>query len=214
MKQPNSRTLSVLTERKHEEKSGALYFDYLFYIDFEASMAEPRAQNALGHLQLADLIRSLTRDVAIKVIDLEEAMSRQFEKEWMNELDGLGDVYKQGVADFIQFAIAEQPLLDHGPCPCRECRNGKSFVFDTISRHLISQPRPSASQPSSVLASHASRPSTSVSHPSQPSATCKNQKNVRKLPILIDIDGVVVGDNASGWNTFVFGSLIRAQIPA
>ncbi|KDO54685.1 hypothetical protein CISIN_1g0167021mg, partial [Citrus sinensis] len=27
------------------------YFDYLFYIDFEASMADPRAQNALGHLQ-------------------------------------------------------------------------------------------------------------------------------------------------------------------
>nr|GMD33505.1 arogenate dehydratase/prephenate dehydratase 1, chloroplastic-like isoform X1 [Ipomoea batatas]GMD33507.1 arogenate dehydratase/prephenate dehydratase 1, chloroplastic-like isoform X1 [Ipomoea batatas]GMD38476.1 arogenate dehydratase/prephenate dehydratase 1, chloroplastic-like isoform X1 [Ipomoea batatas] len=31
----------------------AKYFDYLFYIDFEASMAEPRAQNALGHLQRA-----------------------------------------------------------------------------------------------------------------------------------------------------------------
>uniref|UniRef100_A0A5B7C139 Uncharacterized protein n=1 Tax=Davidia involucrata TaxID=16924 RepID=A0A5B7C139_DAVIN len=29
----------------------AKYFDYLFYIDFEASMVEPRAQNALGHLQ-------------------------------------------------------------------------------------------------------------------------------------------------------------------
>ncbi|KAK0589971.1 hypothetical protein LWI29_020827 [Acer saccharum] len=29
----------------------AKYFDYLFYIDFEASMAEPRAQSALGHLQ-------------------------------------------------------------------------------------------------------------------------------------------------------------------
>ncbi|XP_027341556.1 arogenate dehydratase/prephenate dehydratase 1, chloroplastic-like [Abrus precatorius] len=27
------------------------YFDYLFYIDFEASMTEPRAQTALGHLQ-------------------------------------------------------------------------------------------------------------------------------------------------------------------
>ncbi|XAR55376.1 Arogenate dehydratase [Bertholletia excelsa] len=27
------------------------YFDYLFYIDFEASMAETRAQNALRHLQ-------------------------------------------------------------------------------------------------------------------------------------------------------------------
>ncbi|XP_044503342.1 arogenate dehydratase/prephenate dehydratase 1, chloroplastic-like [Mangifera indica] len=29
----------------------AKYFDYLFFIDFEASMAEPRAQSALGHLQ-------------------------------------------------------------------------------------------------------------------------------------------------------------------
>ncbi|XP_030460451.1 arogenate dehydratase/prephenate dehydratase 1, chloroplastic-like isoform X1 [Syzygium oleosum] len=29
----------------------AKYFDYLFYIDFEASMADTRAQNALGHLQ-------------------------------------------------------------------------------------------------------------------------------------------------------------------
>ncbi|XP_022716118.1 arogenate dehydratase/prephenate dehydratase 1, chloroplastic [Durio zibethinus] len=32
-------------------KGSAKYFDYLFYIDFEASMAETRAQNALGHLQ-------------------------------------------------------------------------------------------------------------------------------------------------------------------
>ncbi|XP_024401444.1 arogenate dehydratase/prephenate dehydratase 6, chloroplastic isoform X1 [Physcomitrium patens] len=29
----------------------AKYFDYLFYVDFEASMADVRAQNALGHLQ-------------------------------------------------------------------------------------------------------------------------------------------------------------------
>lgn len=29
----------------------AKYFDYLFYIDFEASMADPRAQYALGNLQ-------------------------------------------------------------------------------------------------------------------------------------------------------------------
>ncbi|KAI9094163.1 hypothetical protein K1719_026745 [Acacia pycnantha] len=35
-------------------------FDYLFYIDFEASMAEPRAQTALGHLQeFAKFIRVL-----------------------------------------------------------------------------------------------------------------------------------------------------------
>ncbi|XP_044461987.1 arogenate dehydratase/prephenate dehydratase 1, chloroplastic-like isoform X2 [Mangifera indica] len=32
-------------------KGSAKYFDYLFYIDFEASMAEGRAQHALGHLQ-------------------------------------------------------------------------------------------------------------------------------------------------------------------
>ncbi|KAL8032862.1 hypothetical protein ABFX02_13G124600 [Erythranthe guttata] len=38
----------------------ATYFDYLFYIDFEASMAEPRAQNALSHLQeFATFIRVL-----------------------------------------------------------------------------------------------------------------------------------------------------------
>ncbi|KAJ7536826.1 hypothetical protein O6H91_12G083700 [Diphasiastrum complanatum] len=36
------------------------YFDYLFYIDFEASMADPRAQNALGHLQeFAPFVRVL-----------------------------------------------------------------------------------------------------------------------------------------------------------
>lgn len=29
------------------------YFDYLFYVDFEASMADLRAQNALGHLQVS-----------------------------------------------------------------------------------------------------------------------------------------------------------------
>ncbi|KAJ8432591.1 hypothetical protein Cgig2_008676 [Carnegiea gigantea] len=32
-------------------KGTAKYFDYLFYIDFQASMAEPRAQSALSHLQ-------------------------------------------------------------------------------------------------------------------------------------------------------------------
>ncbi|KAF9622434.1 hypothetical protein IFM89_031237 [Coptis chinensis] len=81
--------------------------------------------------------KELNRDVAIKVIDLEEAMSRPIQKEWMNELDRLGDVYKQGVADFIQFATVNNRGSTTCPCPCRECRNGKSFVFDTISRHLI-----------------------------------------------------------------------------
>ncbi|CAA0837181.1 Arogenate dehydratase/prephenate dehydratase 1-chloroplastic [Striga hermonthica] len=41
-------------------RASPTYFDYLFYIDFEASMAEPRAQFALGHLQeFARFIRVL-----------------------------------------------------------------------------------------------------------------------------------------------------------
>ncbi|KAH9622227.1 hypothetical protein KSS87_010512 [Heliosperma pusillum] len=41
-------------------KGSAKYFDYLFYIDFQASMADPQAQFALGHLQeLASFIRVL-----------------------------------------------------------------------------------------------------------------------------------------------------------
>ncbi|OMO76828.1 Prephenate dehydratase [Corchorus capsularis] len=36
-------------------KGTAMYFDYLFYLDFEASMAESRAQNALAHLQVSPL---------------------------------------------------------------------------------------------------------------------------------------------------------------
>lgn len=34
------------------------YFDYLFFIDFEASMAEPRAQYALEHLQVSLLFNN------------------------------------------------------------------------------------------------------------------------------------------------------------
>ncbi|XP_019462540.1 PREDICTED: arogenate dehydratase/prephenate dehydratase 1, chloroplastic [Lupinus angustifolius] len=41
-------------------EGSARYFDYLFYIDFEASMADPRAQYALGHLQeFASFLRIL-----------------------------------------------------------------------------------------------------------------------------------------------------------
>ncbi|KAF9613282.1 hypothetical protein IFM89_006781 [Coptis chinensis] len=66
-----------------------------------------------------------------------DRMSRPIQKEWMNELDRFGDVYKQGVADFIQFAAVNNRGSTTCPCPYRECRNGKSFVFGTISRHLI-----------------------------------------------------------------------------
>ncbi|XP_076945647.1 arogenate dehydratase/prephenate dehydratase 1, chloroplastic-like [Bidens hawaiensis] len=43
-----NRPLRIVDGRN---KGSAKYFDYFFYIDFEASMAEPRAQCALGHLQ-------------------------------------------------------------------------------------------------------------------------------------------------------------------
>lgn len=43
-----NRPLRVVDDSNH---GSAKYFDYLFYIDFEASMAEIRSQNALAHLQ-------------------------------------------------------------------------------------------------------------------------------------------------------------------
>ncbi|KAH8944186.1 hypothetical protein BDL97_13G095600 [Sphagnum fallax] len=42
------RPLRVVDDRN---LGTAKYFDYLFYVDFEASMADQQAQNALGHLQ-------------------------------------------------------------------------------------------------------------------------------------------------------------------
>ncbi|KAG0478993.1 hypothetical protein HPP92_013712 [Vanilla planifolia] len=43
-----NRPLRVVDDLNH---GTAKYFDYLFHIDFEASMADPIAQNALSHLQ-------------------------------------------------------------------------------------------------------------------------------------------------------------------
>ncbi|XWS52722.1 hypothetical protein CRYUN_Cryun11dG0094900 [Craigia yunnanensis] len=43
-----------------DSNNGSKYFDYLFYVDFEASMAEERAQNALRHLkEFATVLRVL-----------------------------------------------------------------------------------------------------------------------------------------------------------
>ncbi|KAJ0700632.1 putative hydro-lyase [Helianthus annuus] len=44
-----SRPLRIVDD---SNKGSAKYFDYFFYIDFEASMAEPRAQYALRRLQV------------------------------------------------------------------------------------------------------------------------------------------------------------------
>ncbi|EFJ27457.1 hypothetical protein SELMODRAFT_95583, partial [Selaginella moellendorffii] len=51
------RPLRVVDDSNH---GTAKYFEYLFYIDLEASMADPRAQNALGQLQeFASFLRVL-----------------------------------------------------------------------------------------------------------------------------------------------------------
>ncbi|XP_022730756.1 arogenate dehydratase/prephenate dehydratase 2, chloroplastic-like [Durio zibethinus] len=43
-----------------DSNNGSKYFDYLFYVDFDASMAEERAQNALTHLkEFATFLRVL-----------------------------------------------------------------------------------------------------------------------------------------------------------
>ncbi|KAG6695296.1 hypothetical protein I3843_09G090800 [Carya illinoinensis] len=46
---PRKQHPSSVVDNSNE--GSAKHFDYLFFIDFEASMAEPRAQYALGHLQ-------------------------------------------------------------------------------------------------------------------------------------------------------------------
>ncbi|KAJ4725965.1 Arogenate dehydratase [Melia azedarach] len=47
-----SRPLRNQPLRSSDDNNGlAKYFDYLFYVDFEASMADQKAQNALGHLE-------------------------------------------------------------------------------------------------------------------------------------------------------------------
>lgn len=45
------RPLRIVDHTLTSHSGTAKYFEYLFYIDFEASMADPRAQNALAELQ-------------------------------------------------------------------------------------------------------------------------------------------------------------------
>ncbi|KAL1361663.1 hypothetical protein AAHE18_03G020500 [Arachis hypogaea] len=57
-----SRPLRNMPLRMADDNSNGSpkYFDYLFYVDFEASMADPRAQNALRHLnEFATFLRVL-----------------------------------------------------------------------------------------------------------------------------------------------------------
>lgn len=64
-------------------------------------------------------------------------MSQPIPKEWMNETDRLGSVYRQGVSDFILFASGKDQTSTTCPCPCKKCRNGKRFAYDIVRKHLI-----------------------------------------------------------------------------
>ncbi|KAL8153170.1 hypothetical protein V2J09_010930 [Rumex salicifolius] len=51
------------------DTGSAKYFDYIFYIDFEASMADPRAQNALEHLQQLGEFATFLRVIGCYPVD-------------------------------------------------------------------------------------------------------------------------------------------------
>ncbi|KAF9589587.1 hypothetical protein IFM89_025870 [Coptis chinensis] len=67
----------------------------------------------------------------------EVGMSQPIPKDWMNENDRLGSVYRQGVSDFILFASGKDETSTTCPCPCNKCRNRKRFAYDIVRKHLI-----------------------------------------------------------------------------
>ncbi|KAM7469818.1 hypothetical protein LguiA_008001 [Lonicera macranthoides] len=65
-------------------------------------------------------------------------MSRPINKEWMNERNRLSQVYRQGVEEFIEYAIANDVLkLPTILCPCVKCRNKLRYPAVDIRKHLI-----------------------------------------------------------------------------
>ncbi|KAM7506981.1 hypothetical protein LguiA_017434 [Lonicera macranthoides] len=65
-------------------------------------------------------------------------MSRPINKEWMKERNRLSQVYRHGVEEFIEYAIANDVLkLSTILCPCIKCRNKLRFPAVDIRKHLI-----------------------------------------------------------------------------
>ncbi|KAM7474177.1 hypothetical protein LguiB_021420 [Lonicera macranthoides] len=59
-------------------------------------------------------------------------------KEWMNERNRISEVYRQGVEDFIKFAVANDvEKLSTIICPCVKCRNKLRFPIVEVQNHLI-----------------------------------------------------------------------------
>ena len=65
-------------------------------------------------------------------------MSQTLNKEWMNERNRISEVYTNGVASFLNFAIANNGhQFSTFPCPCVKCQNKKRFTAVDIKGHLI-----------------------------------------------------------------------------
>ena len=57
-------------------------------------------------------------------------------KEWMGEVNRVGDVYVKGVKDFVKYAKRNLKGEDIS-CPCVRCRNCKCLKWTDVELHLI-----------------------------------------------------------------------------
>ncbi|KAM7278597.1 hypothetical protein ACFE04_005731 [Oxalis oulophora] len=62
--------------RASDDNGSLKYFDYIFYVDFEASMAEARAQNALNHLKGKS--PNISSNVDFEILDSPRPISSTF----------------------------------------------------------------------------------------------------------------------------------------
>ncbi|KAF3670250.1 hypothetical protein T459_30456 [Capsicum annuum] len=56
---------------------------------------------------------------------------------WIGCTNRLGDVYKKGVKDFLQFTFKDKEPNDEIPCPCKTCNNVLYQTRDQVQNHLI-----------------------------------------------------------------------------
>ncbi|KAF9621791.1 hypothetical protein IFM89_028229 [Coptis chinensis] len=88
-------------------------------------------------VQLSSHITGLKLPIVSIGLWIVRLMSQPILKDWMNENDKLGSVYRQGVSDFILFASGKDETSTTCPCPCNKCRNRKRFAYDIVRKHLI-----------------------------------------------------------------------------
>ncbi|XP_026460020.1 uncharacterized protein LOC113360771 [Papaver somniferum] len=63
-------------------------------------------------------------------------MRRELDKSWMFENDRFGQVYRDGVKNFIKYASTYGPWKTLCPCPCSRCLNGGRLDIKEVQQHL------------------------------------------------------------------------------